>query len=103
MIDLTSLIEIIAAIAVVYFFLKFIVSPVLKIIFGVIVFIILIYILQKFLGFDTDKVLATFGISFNFDRWAVSLNWILAPINYYIGQAKVFLNYIWVNFPKAKN
>jgi len=40
--DLTSLIEIVVVIVVAYFFIRFIVSPFIKIILGVLAFLILI-------------------------------------------------------------
>lgn len=99
--NLTSLIEIIIAIVVVYFFIRFIVSPVLKAIIGIIIFLVLIYILQRFFGFNLGQVLAPFGISFDSNNWGSGLNWLLGPINYYVDQIKIFLSFIWGNFPKS--
>jgi hypothetical protein len=100
--DITSLIEIVIAVVVVYFFLRFIISPVLKAVVGVIFFIVLIYLLQRFFGFNIDKVLSPFGINLNLNKLGLNLNWILGPADYYINQVKNFLNYIWGNFPKIK-
>ena len=99
--DFTSLIEIIVAIFVIYFFIKLIVSPVIKIILGIIIFLVFIYILQKFFGFNLNQVLTPFGISFNSSKWGLGLNWLLGPINYFIEQIKTFLSFIWGNFPKS--
>ena len=99
--DLTSLIEIVIGIVIIYFFIKFIVNPVIRIILGIIIFFLFIYILQHFLGFNFDNILAPFGISFNSSKWGLNLGWLLNPINYYINQIKIFLNYIWGNAPKS--
>ena len=98
--DFTSFIEIIVAIIAAYFLLKFIVSPVIKIIFGIIIIIFLIYLFQRFFSFNIDKVLTPFGISLNLTQWNSIFNWILEPINYYLDQAKNFLFSIFNNLPQ---
>lgn len=99
--DLTSLIEIVIAIVVIYFFIKLIVSPLFKVVVGVIIFIVAIYLLQKYFGFNIDKILAPFGISLNLNKLGLNLNWLLGPINNYIDQIKNFLNSIFQNVPKS--
>jgi uncharacterized membrane protein YfcA len=98
--DFTSFIEIIIAILVAYFILKFIVSPVLKIIFGIIIILVLLYLLQRFFGFNIDKALAPLGVSLNLNKWGDGFNWILSPINYCLDQIKKFLDPLWNNLPK---
>lgn len=99
--DFTSLIEIIIVIAVIYFFIKFIVSPIAKTIVGVVIFLVAIYILQRFFGFNLDKILVPFGISLNSNKWGLNFNWAVEPINYYISQIQYFLNSIWQDIPKS--
>ncbi|MCX6718528.1 MAG: hypothetical protein NTY81_02935 [Candidatus Staskawiczbacteria bacterium] len=99
--DSTSLIAIIIAIIVIYLFIKFVVSPVLRIIFGVIIFLILIYLLQRFFGLNLDEIFAHFGISLNSSKWGPSLNWLLSPVNYCTDQIISFFNFIWKNVPKS--
>jgi hypothetical protein len=99
MIDFTSLIIIVVAIVVAYFFIKFIVSPIIKIITGIIFFLILIYFLQKF-GFNFNKILSPFGISLDLNNWIQNFYWVLNPINYLINQALLFFHFIWQNIPK---
>lgn len=100
--DITSLIEIIVVIVVIYFFIKLIVSPIIKAVLGIIIFLAAVYFLQKYFGFNFDRVLAPFGISLNSNKWGLNLNWIFSLANYYIDQAKNFINFIWNNFPKNK-
>ena len=99
--DTTSIVEIVIAVVVVYFFIKFIVSPVIKAILGVIIFLFLIYLLQRYLGFNLNQVLAPFGISFDPSRWGVSFNWLSGPIDYYINQIENFASHALQNVPKA--
>lgn len=95
--DITLIIELIAAIVVAYLLVKFIVSPAIKIIAGIIVFIILLYILQKFFGFNFDKLLSPLGISVPF-----SLDWIFDPIDYIVNQITAFFHAIFKNIPIKK-
>jgi len=92
--DTTSLIEIVIVVVAIYFFIRFIVSPIIKAVLGVVALIVIVYLLQRFLGFDIGKVLAPFGISFDSSNWGQNLNWILGPLGYYVDQAKNFLNFI---------
>jgi len=99
--DITSFITIIIAVAIIYLLIKFIVSPAVKVISGIIIFLIIISLLQRFFGFNFSQILAPFGISLNLNNWGLNLNWILGPANYYIDQVKNFLNFIWENFFKS--
>jgi len=101
--DITTIIEIIIAVFVVFIFVKFIVSPFIKILLGIIIFLFLLYLLQRFFGFNIDNALASFGISLDLNKWVVKFNWIFSPANYYIDQARNFANYIWNNIPKSLN
>jgi len=98
--DTTSLIEIVIAIVAAYFIIKFVVSPIIRAVLGIIIFLVAIYLLQRFFGFNLDQILAPFGISLNSSKWGLNLNWILGPANYYVDQIKTFLYSIWGNFPK---
>ena len=89
--DTTSLIEIIVVIIVAFFIIKFILSPVLKIIFGVIIILIVLHLLQRFLGFDIDQTLIKFGINLNLNKWLLNFNWLLGPLDNLIDQIKNFI------------
>ena len=99
--DTTSLIEIVLVIIVIYLFIKFIVSPIIKAIVGIIIFLVAIYLLQQFFGFDLSKVLAPFGITFNSSNWGSSFNWFTGPVSYWGNELKTFVNFISGNFPKT--
>lgn len=53
-----TFIEIIIAVAIIFLFIKFIVSPVLKLILGIVVFAVLIYLLQKFFNLNLGQIFA---------------------------------------------
>lgn len=101
--DTTSFVEIVIVVVAIYFFIKFIVTPIVKAVVGIIIFLVLIYLLQRFFGFDVDKVLAPFGISLNINGWGSSFSWLTGPINYVIETGKSLINFISGNFPKATN
>jgi len=88
--DFIGIGTIIVIIIIAYFGVKFIVSPILKAIFGVIVFVFLLYVITK-LGFDLNKVLAPFGLSFNIEQ--LGLNRIFGPIDNILEKIKS----IWVH------
>jgi putative flippase GtrA len=99
--DITSLIEIAVVIVVIYFFIKFIVSPIVRIAVGIIILIVFIYLLQRFFGFNMDQVLSPFGVSLNPSKWNINIDWISNPVNSIIDQIKSFLSFIWGNVPKS--
>jgi hypothetical protein len=101
--DITSIIAIVIAIAIIYFLIKFVVSPIVKAVLGIVTFLILIYLLQRFFGFNLDQILAPFGISLNINSWNQSLNWLLEPINYYINMATSIFHSLWQSVPKGSN
>jgi hypothetical protein len=56
--DFTTFIEIIIAVAVIFLFIKFIVSPMLKLVLGIIAFAVLVYLLQKFFNLNLGQIFA---------------------------------------------
>ncbi len=99
--DFTSIIEIVVVVAIAYFLIRFIVSPVIRLVFGIIIFLIVVTLLQRFFGFDIDQILSQFGIHLNLNKWILSFNWILGPADRYIDQIKNFLNFIWSRVLKS--
>lgn len=98
--DIISIIAIVIAIVVAYLFIKLIVNPILRIVLDIIVFLVGIYLLQRYLGFDINKILAPFGVSINSQKWNFNISWIFAPVNYCINLVNNFLKHIWSNTPK---
>ena len=99
--DTATIIAIIVLIILVYFFIKLILSPVIRALLGIVIFMILIYVLQRF-GFDLDKILSPFGISLNINKWGLYFQWILGPINYFIDYIKNLFSNAFQNVPKLK-
>lgn len=96
--DNQSLIAIIIGAIVLFFFVKFILSPIIRVVLGVVIFLIAIYLLQRFYNFNP---LSPFGISLDTGSW--NLDWIFSPIGFYIDKIRNFLSFIWGNFPKDFN
>jgi hypothetical protein len=90
--DTTSFIEIIIVIIVAYFLIKFIVSPLIKVIFGIAIVLIILHLLQRFLGFNIDTFLSQFGINLNLNSWLLNFNWLFGSIDNLIDQIKNFIN-----------
>ena len=99
--DLTSIIVIVVVIAVIYLAIRLIVSPLIKAVLGVIIFLVALYILQRFFNFDLSRVLGPYSGYLDFNKVTPYLNWATDPANYYIDQLKTFLNYLWSNVPKT--
>ncbi len=98
--DVATLVEIVVAIVIAYFLIKFIVSPIIKIAIGIISILIMIFLLQRFFGFNIDEVLSKFGISLNLNKWGSDFNWILSPLFYFVDKIKDFFTGILGNLPK---
>ena len=98
--DISSLIGIIVVIIVAYFLIKFIISPILRIIIGVVFLVAALYFLQKLFGFNLNQLLTPLGISFDLNKWIDSFGWILSPATYYMEKIKSFFVYILGNYPK---
>lgn len=84
MIDLTSIITIAIAIAVVYFFIRFIVNPIVKIITGIIVFLVALYVLQRFFNIDVYNMLGPWGKYLDISK--IGTDWLSNFINYCVKQ-----------------
>jgi hypothetical protein len=99
--DTTSIVTIVVGIGVIILFVKFVVSPIVRVILGIVIFCIAVYLLQRFLNFNLNQLLAPYGVSLDLSKWGLNLNWILGPANYYADQVKNFLIMIWGNLLKS--
>ena len=90
--DLNTIIAIVVAVAVIYLFVRFIVSPLIKAVLGVILFLVAIYILQRYFNFNLNNVLGPFASYFG---------WIAGPVNYCTNLAASFLHPLVQNFTKS--
>lgn len=89
--DTSSVLTILAIIAIIYFFVKFIVSPIIKALVGVIVFLIILYILKNYFNFDLNKVFGPYTIFFDITKWGINLSLVLDPINNLVN---IIINFI---------
>jgi hypothetical protein len=88
--DFAPIITIIISLIVVYFFIKLIVSPLIKVIIGIAVFLIMIYLLQHFLNFDVSKSFGPFGKYLDLKNWGINLQDIMNQIGNYIKKTLSF-------------
>ena len=99
--DITSLIEIGVVIVVAYILIRFVVSPALKSVAGILIILVFIYVLQQFFGFSLDQILAPFGISFSADHITPLFNPFLNFLNQGIDSIKNFFGFLLQNLPKT--
>ena len=98
--DLQSIIVIVVAIVIVYFFVKLVVSPLVKVVLGIITFLIALYVLQHFFNLNLNNALGPLSSYLNLNKWGVNLNWILAQVFSYINSILSFLHILGNNVPK---
>jgi len=99
--DTTQLITIVIIVAVVYLLIKFIVSPLLRLISGIILFIAVIYILQTFFKFDFSNILGGWLDIKNIGTKLPWLGWFIDYIGSWINQAILFFKLLLSNTPKT--
>jgi len=97
--DASSIIAIVIGVVAIYFFIKLVVSPIIKAVLGIVIFLVVIYLLQR-MGFNFDRVLAPLGISLNINSWGSGFNWILNPVGYLFSKIKEILDSAFQNIPK---
>ena len=95
--ETTSIISIIIILVLAYILLRFIVSPIIKILVGIVIFIVFIYLVQRFLGFNINQIFAPFGISL--PEWNWDLGGFLDPLGQYIDKIKEFWFFLLGNLP----
>ena len=100
--DINTLVLIVVTAIILYIFIKLIVSPLLKIAFGVVIFIAFLYILQKFFNFNLNKALGPFSVYVDTNKWATEFDWLITPVNNYTNQVILFLQSFFQNIPKIK-
>ena len=84
--DLASIITIVVGAIIIYFVIKFVVSPLIKAIAGIIALLLLIYIIQYFFGFNLDRFFGPLATYLDITKWGINLSWLLNPLNYYLNK-----------------
>src|SRR3989344_5616219 len=100
MIDAASLITVAVAIIIIYFLAKFIVGPLVKIITGIIIILLAIYILKQFFGIDIGNFLGPLGGYLDIGKVPEGFSWAFNLAVSYINQAVSFFKYLLGNVPK---
>lgn len=84
--DFNLIMAVSLGVVIAYLAVKFIVSPLLKIVFGIAMFLTAIFILQKFFNFDFGQTFGSFDSYFDISKWTSLLNPILLPVKSFIDQ-----------------
>lgn len=82
--NFTPLITIIISVVAIYFFVKLIVNPLIKVVAGVVIFLVIVYILQRFFNFDFNDTFGPLAKYLNPEKWGVNFNEIISQIVNYI-------------------
>jgi len=78
--DFAPIITIVVSLVVVFFFIKLVVSPLVKVIIGIAVFLIMIYLLQHFLNFDVSNSFGPFGKYLDLKNWNINFQEVINQI-----------------------
>lgn len=89
--DTNSIITIIIILALTYVVIKFIVSPLIKIVTGIVILLLVVYVLQNYFGFSFNQYLGPFSKYINIDKTLDSFGWVIGPIASYIDTAVSFI------------
>lgn len=92
-IDVGAVITTLIFLAAVYFIIKFIVSPIIKLISGIVVLLIVIYVCQQFFNVSFNQYLGPLAKYIDIDQWSNNLGQLISPIISYITKAISFLNF----------
>lgn len=98
--DLASVLLFIFIAVVIYIILKFVVSPLIRVIISVAIILLLIYIASRFFGFSTDTAFGPYGKFLNIKYWPYS-NLVTGYIDMAVGQIINFYNYLISILPKS--
>ncbi|MCX6721463.1 MAG: hypothetical protein NT026_02590 [Candidatus Staskawiczbacteria bacterium] len=99
--DIASVLTIVVIVIAVYFFLKLVVSPLVRAVAGIIAFLIILYLLQRIFGFDLSRIFGRYSVFLDISKWGINLNLILNPVNYLIKEILNFLQQGWEKIPKS--
>ena len=89
--DTTSLGTIIISIILLGLFIKFVISPLIRAVLGIIIFLLIIYALQKITHFNTNSIFGSLSPYMDISKWSF-INWILWPVDYLINKFALIFN-----------
>lgn len=89
--DISAIITIVIAVAAVYFVIKFIISPLLKLIAGIVILLVAIYILQRYFNLNINQYLGPFSGFLNVDAWVKGFFWVInSAVKYIVNLFSIF-------------
>lgn len=80
--DIASLIILIITIVLILLFIKLVAAPLIKTVIGLIIFLLLLYLAQNYLGININQIFNRWGLNFD-------VNWISGPLNYIIDKIRL--------------
>lgn len=101
MIDVNSIIILVVVIAVIYFLVKFIISPLLKIITGIFIFLVASYVLQKYFNYNFNQILGPLSPYIDLNKWIGVLNSIFDVVFSNINKLISVLKIMFDGVPKT--
>lgn len=72
-------------------FIKFIVSPLIRVVLGIIIFLLVVYAFQKFFQFDLSRIFGPLAQYMDIGKWPF-IQWILWPVDYILNKMKIIFN-----------
>lgn len=84
--DFASFLAVAVSAIVVYYIIRFVVSPLIKAVAAVVALLLAIYIIQYLIGFSLNRFLGPFAVYLDITKWGINLDWLLNPINYYFSK-----------------
>lgn len=98
--EIGSILTLIVIVVAVYFFIKLVISPLLKAIIGVFAFLVILYLIQRIFNFDLNRIFGDYSAFIDITKWGINLNWLLDPLNKVINEFLAFFKMGVKNIPK---
>lgn len=97
--DIYSIILFVVIAVVIYLIFKFIVSPLLRLLFGLVVVLVIFYVAVKFFNFDMSGIFGQYGKFVDISKWPYS-NYVTVYIDMVVNKIIDFYKHIVSNLPK---
>jgi hypothetical protein len=93
MIDFSQIIALVIVVVAIYFIFKFIVSPALKLIFGIFLFILVLALVQYFLHINIQQLFGPYGKYLNLNAWTAAFIWVINWVSQYANEVFIFITH----------
>ena len=96
--DINQIISLVVIIVAVFLLVKFIVGPAVKLIGGIIIFLIILYISQQYFHLNLNQIFGPLSPYLHTGLWTAPINWLVSTVNWVINGFLILLK----NVPSAK-